>query len=74
MGVGRTVSSMRALVLEHLHSNPVGIYGDVLADRGVDVEAITAGLPVLRRLSRVAAPRVLDGGTGLQGGGAPSWA
>ena len=28
---------MRALALEHLHSNPVGVYGDVLEERGIDV-------------------------------------
>jgi GMP synthase-like glutamine amidotransferase/tetratricopeptide (TPR) repeat protein len=28
---------VRALALEHLHSNPVGVYGDVLGERGVDV-------------------------------------
>ena len=26
---------MRALALEHLHSNPVGVYGDVLLGRGM---------------------------------------
>lgn len=31
---------MRALALEHLHSNPIGVYGDVLADRGVDVDRV----------------------------------
>ncbi|MDX6592859.1 MAG: hypothetical protein QOJ13_2055 [Gaiellales bacterium] len=29
---------MRALVFEHLDSNPVGIYADVLAARGIDVD------------------------------------
>lgn len=31
---------MRALALEHLHSNPLGVYGDVLADRGIDVDRV----------------------------------
>lgn len=31
---------MKALALEHLHSNPLGVYGDVLADRGVDVDRV----------------------------------
>ena len=31
---------MRALALEHLHSNPIGVYGDVLAERGVDVDRV----------------------------------
>ena len=35
---------MRALALEHLHSNPVGVYGDVLADRGVGVDRVRLDL------------------------------
>ncbi len=31
---------MRALALEHLHSNPLGVYGDVLVDRGIDVDRV----------------------------------
>src|SRR5262245_41411099 len=31
---------MRALVLEHLHSNPVGVYGDVLLGRGIEVHRV----------------------------------
>ena len=35
---------MRALALEHLHSNPVGVYGDVLLDRGIEVHRIRLDL------------------------------
>lgn len=31
---------MRALALEHLRPNPIGIFGDVLAERGIDVDRI----------------------------------
>ena len=31
---------MRALALEHLHSNPIGVYGDVLEERGIDVDVV----------------------------------
>jgi GMP synthase-like glutamine amidotransferase/tetratricopeptide (TPR) repeat protein len=31
---------MRALALEHLHSNPIGVYGDVLTDRGIEVDRV----------------------------------
>jgi GMP synthase-like glutamine amidotransferase/tetratricopeptide (TPR) repeat protein len=35
---------MRALALEHLHSNPVGVYGDVLLDRGMEVNRVRLDL------------------------------
>ena len=35
---------MRALALEHLHSNPVGVYGDVLLDRGIEVHRVRLDL------------------------------
>src|SRR5262245_5827168 len=35
---------MRALVLEHLHSNPVGVYGDVLLGRGIEVHRVRLDL------------------------------
>ena len=35
---------MRALALEHLHSNPVGVYGDVLLDRGIEVNRVRLDL------------------------------
>jgi GMP synthase-like glutamine amidotransferase len=35
---------MRALALEHLHSNPVGVYGDVLVDRGIEVNRVRLDL------------------------------
>ncbi len=35
---------MRALALEHLHSNTVGIYGDVLLDRGIEVNRVRLDL------------------------------
>ncbi len=31
---------MRALVVEHLRSNPVGLYGDVLAERGIPFDRV----------------------------------
>jgi hypothetical protein len=31
---------MRALALEHLHSNPIGVYGDVLREQTIDVDRI----------------------------------
>lgn len=31
---------MRALALEHLHSNPIGVYGDVLEERGIGVDRV----------------------------------
>jgi GMP synthase (glutamine-hydrolysing) len=31
---------VRALVLEHLHSNPVGVYGEVLAERGIEFDRV----------------------------------
>ena len=39
---------MRALVLEHLRSNPVGLYGDLLAERGIvfDRVLLDAGDPL----------------------------
>ena len=35
---------MRALALEHLHSNPVGAYGEVLEERGIDVKRVRMDL------------------------------
>src|SRR6185312_4526876 len=35
---------MRALALEHLHSNPVGVYGDVLLGRGIEVHRVRLDL------------------------------
>ena len=35
---------MRALALEHLHSNTVGIYGDVLLDREIEVNRVRLDL------------------------------
>src|SRR5262245_7750711 len=35
---------MRALALEHLHSNPVGVYGDVLLRRGIQVHRVRLDL------------------------------
>jgi GMP synthase-like glutamine amidotransferase len=35
---------MRALALEHLRSNPVGVYGDVLQDRGIEVDRVRLDL------------------------------
>jgi GMP synthase (glutamine-hydrolysing) len=35
---------MRALALEHLHSNPVGVYGDVLLDRGIEINRVRLDL------------------------------
>src|SRR5262245_30725129 len=35
---------MRALAVEHLHSNPVGVYGDVLLDRGIEVDRVRLDL------------------------------
>jgi GMP synthase-like glutamine amidotransferase len=35
---------MRALALEHIHSNPVGVYGDVLLDRGIEVHRVRLDL------------------------------
>jgi GMP synthase-like glutamine amidotransferase len=35
---------MRALALEHLHSNSVGVYGDVLLDRGIAVNRVRLDL------------------------------
>ena len=35
---------MRALALEHLHSNTVGIYGDVLLDHGIEVNPVRLDL------------------------------
>jgi GMP synthase-like glutamine amidotransferase/tetratricopeptide (TPR) repeat protein len=35
---------MRALALEHLHSNPVGVYGEVLLDRGIEVDRVRLDL------------------------------
>src|SRR5262245_24051920 len=35
---------MWALALEHLHSNSVGIYGDVLLDRGIEVNRVRVDL------------------------------
>lgn len=35
---------MRALALEHLRSNTVGVYGDVLRDRGIEVNAVRLDL------------------------------
>ena len=31
---------MQALALEHLHSNPLGVYGEVLEDRGINVDRV----------------------------------
>ena len=31
---------MRALALEHLRSNPIGVYGDILGERGIAVERV----------------------------------
>ena len=31
---------MRALALEHLRPNPIGVYGDVLDDRGIEVDRV----------------------------------
>jgi hypothetical protein len=39
---------MRALALEHLHSNPVGVYGDVLLDRGIEVHRVRLDLEAAR--------------------------
>ena len=35
---------MRALALEHLHSNPVGVYGDVLLGRGIEINRVRLDL------------------------------
>jgi GMP synthase-like glutamine amidotransferase len=35
---------MRALALEHRHSNPVGVYGDVLLDRGIEIHRVRLDL------------------------------
>jgi len=35
---------MRALALEHLHSNPVGLYGDALLDHGIEVRRVRLDL------------------------------
>ena len=35
---------MRALALEHLHSSPVGVYGDVLLDRAIEVHRVRLDL------------------------------
>jgi hypothetical protein len=37
-------ADMRALALEHLQSNTVGIYGDVLGDGGVQVHSVRLDL------------------------------
>ena len=31
---------MRALALEHLHSNPIGVYGDILEERRISVDRV----------------------------------
>ena len=38
------LTPMRALALEHHHSNPVGIYGDVLLGRGIEVHRVRLDL------------------------------
>src|SRR5262245_11215195 len=43
-GDGRAQPPMRALALEHLHSNSVGVYGDVLLDRGIEVDRVRLDL------------------------------
>src|SRR6478672_5353346 len=35
---------MRALALEQLHSNPVGVYGDVLLGRGIEINRVRLDL------------------------------
>jgi GMP synthase-like glutamine amidotransferase/DNA-binding CsgD family transcriptional regulator len=40
VGTGHGRKSLRALALEHLRPNPIGVYGDVLDARGIDVDRI----------------------------------
>src|SRR5439155_26189388 len=40
MTAGRTLAPVRALALEHLRPDPVGIFGDVLEERGIEVDAV----------------------------------
>ena len=37
---GEKLQLVRALALEHLRADPVGIFGDVLDERGIAVDAV----------------------------------
>jgi GMP synthase-like glutamine amidotransferase len=39
-GSGEKLPLVRALALEHLRADPVGIFGDVLVERGIEVDAV----------------------------------